>query len=60
MKPPARQTKARTEEIKREGILATHVRACSGPFNAGSLAKSYALPLDRVQQIISRNGGSCG
>jgi hypothetical protein len=56
----ARLTKARQDELSREGILATHVRACSGPLNAGSLARSYALPLERVQQIISRNGGSCG
>lgn len=53
-----RLTKARTEGIKREGILAAHVRGRKD-LNAGSLAQSYALPLDRVRQIISRNGGSC-
>jgi len=55
-----RQTKARTEELKREEILATHIRACRGPLSAASLSRSYNLPLDRVRQIITRNGGSCG
>jgi len=55
----AREVKARDEVLRREGILATHVRNRAG-LNAASLAQSYALPLERVQQIISRNGGSCG
>lgn len=54
-----RETKARAEEIKREGILATHVRQRTG-LDANSLARSYALPVARVLDIIKRNGGSCG
>lgn len=56
----ARSLKAQAETIKREGILATHIRACTGPHNAASLARSYNLPADRVAQIITRNGGSHG
>lgn len=41
---PARQTKAQADAIKREGILATHIRACSGLLNPISLSQSYALP----------------
>lgn len=57
---PVRQTKAQTDAIKREGILATHIRACTGILNPITLSQSYALPVERVRQIIARNGGKIG
>jgi hypothetical protein len=53
-----RAEKAQREGLQREGALADHVRANPGTFSASSLARSYALPIARVEQIITRNGGS--
>jgi len=55
-----RQSKVQADEVRREGVLATHVRDKPGPFDPASLARSYALGVDRVRQIIRSNGGSCG
>ena len=33
-------------------------RAGGSPFDAASLSRSYAVPVERVRQIIIRNGGS--
>lgn len=53
-----RSSKAAKLEIEREGVLANRIRAGGGPFNAASLSRSYALPVERVREIITRNGGS--
>ena len=58
MTAPTKATKAAKEATKREGVLAEHIRARKpGPFDAASLARSFALPVARVAQIITRNGG---
>lgn len=44
--------------LQREGVLAEHIRAKRGDFNPETLSRSYGLPVDRVRQIITRNGGS--
>jgi len=54
----SRKTQAAADQVAREGHLAAHVRAAPGPFNAESLSRSYAVPVDRARQIITRNGGS--
>lgn len=47
------------EMVQREGVLAAHVRASpSASFNTATLARSYALPAERVAQIVKRNGGT--
>jgi len=48
------------EALQREGVLAAHVRASPGHFNTATLARSYALPAERVAQIVKRNGGTYG
>jgi hypothetical protein len=53
-------TKSRTDEVRREGVLAAHVQANPGHFDIATLARSYALPAERVAQIVKRNGGSHG
>lgn len=53
-----RATQASKDALNREGVLAYRVRAGGGPFDAVSLSRSYALPVDRVREIIIRNGGS--
>jgi hypothetical protein len=50
--------KAQREALQREGVLAAHVKSRTGPFNIETLARSYALPAERVAQIVKRNGGS--
>lgn len=55
-----RADKAQREALHREGVLAEHVKACIGPLNIETLARSYALPAERVLQIVKRNGGSHG
>ena len=55
----ASSTKQLDITLKREGTLAGHIRASSGPFNAESLSSSYGIPIARVEQIIKNNGGSC-
>jgi hypothetical protein len=51
-------TKAQKAQLRAEGVLASHVAANPGPFNIETLARSYALPAERVAQIVKRNGGS--
>lgn len=51
-------TKAQQAQLRAEGVLAAHVAAKPGPFNIETLARSYALPAERVAQIVKRNGGS--
>lgn len=46
------------DDLRREGLLAERIRAGGGPFDAASLSRSYAVPVERVRQIITRNGGS--
>lgn len=53
-----RSSKVAKEETRREGVLAARIRAGGSPFDAASLARSYAVPLDRVHAIIVRNGGT--
>lgn len=53
-----RANQASKDALSREGVLATRIRAGGGPFDAASLARSYALPVERVREIITRNGGS--
>jgi hypothetical protein len=53
----SQSTKVSKDALAREGVLASRVRA-GGLLDAESLAKSYAIPVDRVRQIITRNGGS--
>lgn len=50
--------KAQQATLQREGVLAAHVKSKTGPFNIETLARSYALPAERVAQIVKRNGGS--
>ncbi|MEA1083232.1 hypothetical protein SFC76_03080 [Sphingomonas sp. CD22] len=52
-----RSSKIAKEETRREGVLADRVRAGGSPFDPASLARSYALPVDRGREIITRNGG---
>ena len=54
----SRADKAQREALHREGVLADHVKASIGPLNIETLARSYALPAERVLQIVKRNGGS--
>ena len=54
----SRAVKAQCEALQREGVLAGHVLSSKGPFNIETLARSYALPAERVAQIVKRNGGS--
>lgn len=57
----ARSLKAGAEALKREGILADHIKTrLPGPFDAASLARSFAIDATRVTQIISRHGGVNG
>lgn len=49
---------AAKDALAREGTLALRIRAGGGPFDAASLSRSYAVPIDRVREIITRNGGS--
>lgn len=53
-----RNAKAQREALEREGVLAGHVLSSTGPFNIETLARSYALPAERVAHIVKRNGGS--
>jgi hypothetical protein len=53
-----RADKAQREALHREGVLAQHVLSSTGPLNIDTLARSYALPAERVLQIVKRNGGS--
>jgi hypothetical protein len=53
-----RADKAAREALAREGVLASHIRASAGPFDAPSLSRSYAVPVERVRAILIRNGGS--
>ncbi|MBD8733921.1 hypothetical protein [Sphingomonas sp. CFBP 13706] len=53
-----RTDKAQLEALRREGVLADHVKASIGPLNIETLARSYALPAERVLAIVKRNGGS--
>lgn len=52
--------KAKQVQLRAEGILAEHVAAAPKHFDAATLARSYALPAERVRQIVKRNGGTCG
>lgn len=53
-------TKAQKAQLRAEGILAAHVAANPKQFDIATLARSYALPAERVRQIVKRNGGTCG
>lgn len=53
-----RTDKAQREALQREGVLAAHVQSSTGPLNIDTLARSYALPAERVLAIVKRNGGS--
>lgn len=55
-----REQKARAASLKAEGVLASHIKQSPGPFNIDTLARSYALPAERVAQIVKRHGGSNG
>ncbi|TCQ04092.1 hypothetical protein [Sphingomonas sp. PP-CC-3A-396] len=54
----ATNAKAQKAQLFAEGVLASHVAKNPGPFNIETLARSYALPAERVAQIVKRNGGS--
>jgi hypothetical protein len=56
MRRPSAQ--AAKDALAREGTLAARIRAGGGPFDPTSLSRSYAVPVDRVREIIIRNGGS--
>lgn len=57
----ARSLKAGAEALKREGVLADHIKRClPGPFDAVSLGRSFNLDAARVTQIITRHGGVNG
>ncbi len=49
---------AAKDALAREGTLATRIRAGGGPFDPASPSRSYAVPIERVREIITRNGGS--
>lgn len=53
-------TKAQQAQLRAEGVLAAHVRANPKHFDIATLARSYALPVERVRQIVKRNGGTHG
>jgi N-acetyl-gamma-glutamylphosphate reductase len=60
MSGQAATTKAQKAELRAEGILAAHIVANPGHFDTATLARSYALPVERVAQIVKRNGGTHG
>lgn len=53
-------TKRQKADLYAEGVLAAHVAANPKHFDTATLARSYALPAERVRQIVKRNGGTCG
>lgn len=54
-------TKAQKEALIRTSALVDHITArIPGPFDAASLSRSYAVPIDRVTSIITKHGGRLG
>lgn len=54
--PSKRDLRIAAAEQPRIDALTAHVRNHGGPFNIDTLARSYALPADRVARILASAG----
>lgn len=60
MRQTAASEKRRAAVAARERLLTNLIRTRRTGLDPGTLSQAYAVPIDRVRDLIARNGGSIG